>query len=220
MTRDINWEEFFWDFFASNLRSAVMCGCFIFSPIPNINPVSQPVGSLWHTPSLTCRLWLIYRDKARSLLTESKWECCNLQFTFTLKDPVQRAVWPPEQLCREQAHPKSNSALPKSCYGEPTGLHHHYRLPSDRRKWESKKVTERGKEEEKEVWLQLKFKEKKPPPQQPFENTMIICRKVLFCSPCFVVQTQVPSSLMLSTGWSRSKRLPWKYTQKWQLKSK
>lgn len=139
----------------------------------------------------------------------------HLQSCFpTLKAPVQRAVLPPEQLCRTQAHPKSNRALPKSDYREPTGLHHHYRLPM-REETGSEKAKRWLKERDRKrkVWLQVKVKEKKPPPQQHLENTKIICKKVLFCSACLVLQTQVPSFLMLSTRWSKCKRPPWKYTQ-------
>lgn len=186
--------------------------------LPSTIPLCEqpcPLSHLSHFSALTNQL----KDTA-ALQAEALWVLLagirHLQSCFpTLKAPVQRAVWPPEQLCRMQAHPKPNRALPKSYYWEPTGLHHNYRLPvrEETGSEKAKRWLKEGDRKRKEVWLQVRVKEKKPPPQQHLKNTKIVCRKVLFCSACLVLQTQVSSFLMLSTRWSKGKRPPWKYTQ-------
>lgn len=125
--------------------------CFLGSWIP-----------LAYSILTTCRLWLIHTGKARRVLTESRWECCHLQFpcvsspvpfhtslalnqlkiqqpcrlkpsvysqlgsdtsshvsqhSFTLKAPVQRAVWPQSSWV-ECKHTQSPTApFPKTTTG-------------------------------------------------------------------------------------------------------
>lgn len=128
----------------------------------------------------------------------------NTHLPWRLQSRGQSAL---QSSCAGCKHTQSQTASPKSYNGEPTRLHHHYRLPSERRNWlwESKMMTERGRGKRKKSDYKWKIRKKSPLHSSTVKIPRLHVEKCSFAVPVLYCKQKFLLSSWPAKGGARVK---------------